>query len=510
MSISVTPIASTQKAGEGDAVILPRISNQSAIDLMAAEKRRKDTSDFNMQRMKKLYGYKQKEDVLKRMQDIRSKIWFRDEGRIRDYIRDNIVTPLRDNYISKGINPFEDDNAMLDINSALGNLSAMATASKSAETVYNKAREAIDKDTKDIYDKPSSYRALDDWANSDWTKRSTGEPALVETAFSPNVYMDKTFGDNVGKLFPPLKIFYDSGLTEKADEYFKDLKTKWTPVLAASLLNDSRGSIKDPNEAIKTANEWLDANASSFIGFDPTQKNKLDFQKQKERNLTAYRNSVLGLKKDYLAFRESQSMPPQFYTKDIITDALVNNNPQAISLIRNYYTTYGKGSNEGVKNGNYFDVTKGINLLDGSYTTTGITDNEGKDVNEKLHVNNTIDVNGKREPIHPNENYVIRIDGLSGKRFITKVSPAAIKTFTEGDVGKALEKRLVEDKASNFSYNDDYFSDIPITSKTSSSVQGKSGSTNMNRNSSGGLNTQPKQQPQNKKQGAVDLNWYLH
>ena len=159
-----TAIASTQRAGEGDAVILGNNSQPVINTILKIGERNKQGAAQS-----KLLKDKQKQEnatkFYQNLAGLKSKIWDADLPRATEKI-DNLITKAID-YQKKGINPFDPQNmgAYIDLYGDIEKLQLFQEASKSSEQQYLKAFQSLNSDKTELYDKGKGITALQEYRN---------------------------------------------------------------------------------------------------------------------------------------------------------------------------------------------------------------------------------------------------------------------------------------------------------------------------------------------------------
>ena len=316
MYIPETGIASTQKAGQGDAVIFDRISKSNPIDLIIKgnddeKKRQKDIAKLKMTN-----SFKAKQDLYKSIQDIKGKIWYRDVGDFSKAIDDGMAE-IWEKQKNSNEDIFNTNDGMMAISSFIGKLESAASASKSAETLYNNDRKTYI-NNKDIYDVDASNAAYEQWANpknitnEDGTpvsgldaivRRGTmGAPAPILKPFNPDLFIEKEYGTLLRNKLSIFKVLNDNGLTDQAKKEFDQFKTDIIPAISSSIL--STGRITDPLEAVSATTQALDKYAP-FFGYDASND-----KDRKLREEIAKRKAELEEKK--FAKKQSDQTTPTY------------------------------------------------------------------------------------------------------------------------------------------------------------------------------------------------------
>lgn len=171
---------------------------------------------------------------------------------------------------------------------------------------------------------------------------------------------------------------------------------------------------------------------------------------------SAYHKGILDLARQKFGWQQSQSQPIEFDTESLIRKAGTGDQ-QAIDLINRYYGYNAKGESTG----GTLIVSKG----------------------EDLTIKRLKQPDGSYIEVNPNQNYFIRVDGTTGKKYVTPVNETSIKSFTQGVIGKVVEAGTSKNKTSNlWSEEETEVTDIPIGTKKTNTNSGKSSTTSVVKN----------------------------
>lgn len=459
-----TAIASTQKAGEGDAVILGNNTPNVITTLL-----RRNEQEGKAKAQGKLLTQKQTQDnkakFFQNLSGLKDKVWYKDIPEITQKVTDLVGKAVQ--MQKSGVDPFDPANtaAYTEIFGDVEKIGLLQGASKSAEERYNKAVTLLNQDKEGIYDKMKLLDSMNKFENMP----SIEERAKydIPVAYAPVDYqtkLDKTLGDNIKSQLAIAKAYNDKNMVKEANDVISAIKTNTIPAGIALFSREIKtGQAKSPDEVVEQVNKWVDQYQQKAL-YDPTKNNQLEFQKQKEANLVAYRNKMFELKKDYQEFRKSQSLPIEFDTKELFESA-GNGNQQAISLIQNSVML----NKDNEPTGAYFNVISGKQAIE------GFSDNNFQIKQTKIKDNK-----GNETPVDPESQYFVRLDKANGKKYLTKVTPETIKLYVNGETGTVVQQRVKKDNTSNLSQDEDVYSELPLNAKQVNTVSNKSGNTTIN------------------------------
>ena len=300
-----TAIASTQRAGEGDAVILGNNSQPVINTILKIGERNKQGAAQS-----KLLNDKQKQEnatkFYQNLAGLKSKIWDADLPRATEKI-DNLITKAID-YQKKGINPFDPQNmgAYIDLYGDIEKLQLFQEASKSSEQQYLKAFQSLNSDKTELYDKGKGITALQEYRNLDPLERLKLTIDLPKAAYNSIVGTDKALGDTMKLITANAKVLNDKGLVTEANDAV--LKNK--PAFLQSALSLHTSAIKEgritAEQVLKDAGDYFDANIRTAL-HDPTVDENQKLAKVKEANLQADRKRRADLAQQKFQFMKSMS-----------------------------------------------------------------------------------------------------------------------------------------------------------------------------------------------------------
>lgn len=471
-----TAIASTQKTGQGDAVVLGNNTPNVITTLL-----KRNEQEGKAKAQGKLLTQKQTQDnkakFFQNLSGLKDKVWYKDIPEITQKVTDLVGKAVQ--MQKSGVDPFDPANtaAYTEIFGDVEKIGLLQGASKSAEERYNKAVTLLNQDKEGIYDKLKLADSMKKFADITNIEERAKYDIPVEYAPVDLTPKLKTLGENIKAMFGQAKVFYDEG---NAIEYNKSVAdTKLKTIAAASSLFQrelEQGRIT-PEKLVEETTKFVDS--LNPIGlYSSVKDDQLAFQKEKEAHLVAYRNKMFDLKKDYQEFRKSQSLPIEFDTKELFESA-GNGNQQAISLIQNSVML----NKDNEPTGAYFNVISGKQAIE------GFSDNNFQIKQTKIKDNK-----GNETPVDPESQYFVRLDKANGKKYLTKVTPETIKLYVNGETGTVVQQRVKKDNTSNLSQDEDVYSELPLNAKQVNTVSNKSGNTTINSgttNKGGGRNNIP-------------------
>lgn len=300
-----TAIASTQQAGEGDAVILGNNSQPVANTLLqiGARKQQQDAQS-------KLLNQKQKQEnatkFYSNLSGLKEKIWDADLSRASEQV--NALVSKAIDYQKKGINPFEPQNmgAYMDLYGDVEKLQLFQEASKSAEQQYLKGFQSLNNDKTELYDKDKSITALQTYRNMDPLERAKITIDLPKAPYNSIALTDKTLGGTMKLITSNAKVLNDIGLVTEANEAV--LKNK--PAFIQSALGLHTAAIQQgritPEKVMQDASDYFDANIRTAL-YNPNKDEDQQLAKVKEANLQADRKRRADLAQQKFQFMKSMS-----------------------------------------------------------------------------------------------------------------------------------------------------------------------------------------------------------
>lgn len=300
-----TAIASTQRAGEGDAVILGNNSQPVINTILQIGERNKQGAAQS-----KLLNDKQKQEnatkFYQNLAGLKSKIWDADLLRATEKI-DNLITKAID-YQKKGINPFDPQNmgAYIDLYGDIEKLQLFQEASKSAEVLYNKGIDLINKDLDHNIDQKSYFEKLTNLKKTDPLLRYNvdTEPTLAQ--YESITGTKKVLGSVLKDIQTNAKILNDKGLVDEINQSILDNKPKFIEsalALHAPAIAKGRTTTE---KVIQENSDLFDASIKE-AGYDPTKVNELAFKKEQQADLNADRARRFKLASEKFQFAKSMS-----------------------------------------------------------------------------------------------------------------------------------------------------------------------------------------------------------
>lgn len=288
-----TAIASTQRAGEGDAVILGNNSQPAINTILKIGERNKQGAAQS-----KLLNDKQKQEnatkFYQNLAGLKSKIWDADLPRATEKI-DNLITKAID-FQKKGINPFDPQNmgAYIDLYGDIEKLQLFQEASKSSEQQYLKAFQSLNSDKTELYDKGKGITALQEYRNLDPLERLKLTIDLPKAAYNSIVGTDKALGDTMKLITANAKVLNDKGLVTEANDAV--LKNK--PAFIQSALGLHTAAIQQgritPEKVMQDASDYFDANIRTAL-YNPKKDEDQKLQEEKLQEQKRHNRATEGL-----------------------------------------------------------------------------------------------------------------------------------------------------------------------------------------------------------------------
>lgn len=382
-------IASTSKAGEGDAVIFKH--DGQGISQNVRNWYNKDGGQRQAQALQKQkFSYNNQASFYKNLQDIKAKIWDADLDEINTKINDDIIKYAIDQQ-KKGIDVFSDPQSMVELNGKLGQLSALANASKSAQTIHdNTFKQGIADDWKN-YDDAKSYSELEAYKNLPIAQRALVNPKLQLRDFNPEEYINKNISPLLLKDLQPLKgkVYNDEESKTQSEEIQNGIIDGYLPMVTEQLIATGR---VDPTDAEKIATDWVEKQKAAAF-FDPTKEKNLEFQKQKHADMMAHRAKQLAFAKQKHEDEKKYNTPIPTY----VTETMVGLADGSVTKNKFY----------GVPVGDPVDDGKGGVIKNPVYGNVSSTDNGKSLVFEVLDKDSGKKVSSIKIPVYNNNGDVV-------------------------------------------------------------------------------------------------------
>lgn len=304
-----TAIASTQKEGQGDAVVLGNNTPNVITTLL-----KRNEQEGKAKAQGKLLTQKQTQDnkakFFQNLSGLKDKVWYKDIPEITQKVTDLVGKAVQ--MQKSGVDPFDPTNtaAYTEIFGDVEKIGLLQGASKSAEERYNKAVTLLNQDKEGIYDKMKLLESMNKFENIP----SIEERAKydIPVAYAPVDYqtkLDKTLGDNIKSQLAVAKAYNDKDMVKEANDIISAIKTSTIPAGIALFSRELQtGQAKSPDEVVEQVNKWVDQYQQKAL-YDPTKNNQLEFQKQKETNIEAHRAWNRDFNERKFGYTKSQSMP---------------------------------------------------------------------------------------------------------------------------------------------------------------------------------------------------------
>lgn len=293
-----TAIASTQKAGEGDATILGNNSRPIAENLLAqASQQAKAKAAGDLLKQKGIQENQTK--FFQNLGGLKEKVWMQDIPEITGDV--NALIDKAVQMQKSGINPFDPNNgsAYTELWGDIEKLQAKQEASKSAELRFNNALSTLDKDKGNDLDIMKTKVILDAGAGKKIMERTTED---FNVAYAPVDFSKKL--KEVDKIvLPQLKMaksYYDQNQVDVANKAIEDMKLMIPDFVTGLYSREIAQGRTTPEEALQRATEYVNT-LTQDASLDPTKINALALAKTKEANLEAFRKAKLELEKGRLA-----------------------------------------------------------------------------------------------------------------------------------------------------------------------------------------------------------------
>lgn len=313
--INTDAIASTQKAGQGDAVIFaPDTQNIAKNIFNAGLNISKQKAQQAIQNKK--IAHLNQQNFYKQLQDIKAKIWDADLDEINDKIKTDIVKYAIDKQ-KQGIDVFSDMPSLTELNGKLGELSALASASKSAETIHNETLQKGLSDKWINYDDAQSYKNLDAYKNMDIATRALNNPQLSLRPFDYQKWFNDGIGKQIDQQLKPFqgKVYYDSDNKDISLEIQNGIIDGNKDLTRTALLNTGRVNPEDVDGIVNQLHDQFKKGAF----YDSSKDDKLALDKKKFDDMMAFRNKQLAFQKKKHEDQKALNKPlPTYVTETIV------------------------------------------------------------------------------------------------------------------------------------------------------------------------------------------------
>jgi hypothetical protein len=274
-------IASTQKAGEGDAFILDNAGATRNIGILSRMKLAEDKRN----QQERIAKDKKEADVQKQFFDSLSGINTlgirpKDVGFLNTQI-DDLLKNVNDAKMA-GKNPLDMNNVSEYTNTIgqLGKIQAYAHASRSMNTEDLDFQKKLMTDTKGLYDKDKSMKAFQTRYDLDLPEALSLKIEPVQAPIKFGEILDKTLGDNIKEQLKVAKEYKDRGEVDKANEIVAKIKqgTLTTALrLGDPYVNEGRISVDD---IVKQSNAFIEQYNSEAL-YDPNKDEDQSLAKDK-------------------------------------------------------------------------------------------------------------------------------------------------------------------------------------------------------------------------------------
>jgi len=314
--MTTTAIASTQKAGEGDATILGNNSNPIAENLLsqsAQQSRQKAQGDL----LKSKQIQENQTKFFNNLGGLKEKVWMQDIPEITGDV--NALIDKAVQMQKNGINPFDPSNGATytELYGDIEKLQAKQEASKSAETLFNNSYATFKSNKEGDFDYELTKTKLDSGANKKILERSTDDFGLVYAPVNAMGVLDKTFSDNLKAQFAVAKTYNDKGLTQEANDVIDVIKKSTIPATRQMLDKYVVQGRMTPEEADKTALAYVEQYQQKAL-FDPTKDEDQAQRKQEHDDLEAWRKKQMAFKWSNLDFQKSLKETTPTYAYDAV------------------------------------------------------------------------------------------------------------------------------------------------------------------------------------------------
>lgn len=312
-----TAIASTQKTGQGDAVVLGNNTPNVITTLL-----KRNEAEAKAKAQGKLLTQKQTQDnkakFFQNLSGLKDKVWYKDIPEITQKVTDLVGKAVQ--MQKSGVDPFDPANtaAYTEIFGDVEKIGLLQGASKSAEERYNKAVTLLNQDKEGIYDKLKLADSMKKFA--DITNIEERAKYDIPVEYAPVDYqtkLDKTLGDNIKSQLAVAKAYNDKNMVKEANDIISAIKTSTIPAGIALFSRELQtGQAKSPDEVVEQVNKWVDQYQQKAL-YDPTKNNQLEFQKEKEAHLETDRAFKRRLASDKFSFQKAQSTPKPTEVEDL-------------------------------------------------------------------------------------------------------------------------------------------------------------------------------------------------
>lgn len=300
--MTTTAIASTQKAGEGDATILGNNSRPIAENLLAqASQQAKAKAAGDLLKQKGIQENQTK--FFQNLGGLKEKVWMQDIPEITGDV--NALIDKAVQMQKSGINPFDPNNgsAYTELWGDIEKLQAKQEASKSAELRFNNALSTLDKDKGNDLDIMKTKVILDAGAGKKIMERTTED---FNVAYAPVDFSKKL--KEVDKIvLPQLKMaksYYDQNQVDVANKAIEDMKLMIPDFVTGLYSREIAQGRTTPEEALQRATEYVNT-LTQDASLDPTKVNELAFKKEQQADLNADRARRFKLASEKFQFAKS-------------------------------------------------------------------------------------------------------------------------------------------------------------------------------------------------------------
>lgn len=467
------PIASTQRAGEGDAFLL---DNKGARDNIHILNQAKQASIKN-NAIAKVAKDKQIADNAKNWY---GKLDFNQtEIRPIDHIEasDRINNLFKDikEYSDKGINPFDmasNPSAFLDMTQKMQELKEFFTASRSLNHKLKDFQTGIVRSQKDeTIDFGKSMEKYKSIYNMPLADAVQQDLSLVQTPVNLERIWDKEFTDNLkGQLAPYSKVFNTKQTADDAQTAISGILQKQVdPLIGSAATYIEQGRVT-PDDVAKRAATWL----SQFNPVSLYDDNKTLDRSERARQFNT-KEARMNRQFEYTKTKDAkaQGNPSEFNIKEGLQ--LANNGSASAQQI--FIDSYTKGGT----NNNQLIWVKGSDAIKGK---------KFKNFDKEYEITPTpytVTRKGNKLPVNKDDYYIYYVDEQTGEKHLEKANNNSAEYLSNGLIGKSAESVISKSKTSGLDPNKDKtINDIPVGKKVtnSSSSSSSSGKSNSNNGSS--------------------------
>lgn len=455
-------IASTQKAGEGDAFILDNAGATRNIGILSRLKMAEDERNQQEKQVKQKQDYDTQKQFIDNLSSINTLgIRSADLPVINSDI-EGLLKTVNDAKM-QGKSPFDMSNVQeyMQLQSKLGQIQTKVDASKTWQKQLIAAEQALKQDKEGKLDYGKTMEAIKQGYTNPFDDMVgyNVEPVLAKYSVEP--LTDKTYGDNLKFLAGNAKVLQDQGLVDQANDAIQKGKTAFIQS-ALGLHNAaiSQGRIT-PEAAAEQLSTYFDATVRPLL-YDPTtdEKQKLEkdkFKETQDRNKVlkdlgyghlrvAQRNATTAEKK----VAQSETVP--LNVREIVDKAIAGSG-NAVELInKSIAYTDGKEADQIIA------VVKG----------------DGRVLKNKL--------TGSTYTADPNANYLV-IKKSDGTEYYQPTDENAIQSFIDSKVGPSVNKFVQVDEVSEetvkpISFGTNKQENVGARNSTSSSTRNNTSSSN--------------------------------